>query len=75
MVLTELLPILKELSREDKQRVIDFLSSDLAEDETLKLLKNGGYYEIWSPYDAFEAAHVLGKMLEEHQKIQNSNNA
>ncbi|GET35610.1 hypothetical protein [Microseira wollei] len=75
MVLTELLPILKELSREDKQRVIDFLSSEIAEEETLKQLKNGGNYEVWSPYDAFEAAQVLEKMLEEHQKTQNPNNA
>jgi hypothetical protein len=72
MLLTDLLPILKELSPADKQKVIDFLTSELANEETAKLvelgLEPGRTYEIWSPYDAFEAAKKLAKLLKDHQK-------
>lgn len=70
MTLTDLLPKLQELSRADKLRAIEFLESELAKEQTLSLLKDGQTYEVWSPYDAFEAAHILGKMLEEHKANQ-----
>jgi hypothetical protein len=65
MIVTDLLPVLQNLSPADKLRVIEFLQSELAKEETLTLLKNGQSYEIWSPYDAFEAENILGKMLAE----------
>ena len=65
MSLAELLPKLQELSRADQLRVIEFLASQLSKQETISLLEDGLNYEVWSPYDACEAANVLGKMLEE----------
>lgn len=72
MIVTDLLPMLQNLSRADKLRVIEFLQSELAKEETITLLKNGQSYEIWSPYDAFEAENILGKMLEEDRANQDA---
>ena len=70
MIVTELLPMLQNLSRADKLRIIEFLASELAKEETISTLKHGQSYEVWSPYDAFEAETVLGKMLEEDRANQ-----
>lgn len=72
MPLAELLPKLQELSRADQLRVIEFLAAELYKQETLSLLEDGRTYEVWSPYDAFEAAHVLSKMLEEDKVNQDA---
>lgn len=72
MIVTDLLPMLKNLSRADKLRIIEFLASELAKEETISLLKNGQTYEVWSPYDAFEAENILGKMLEEDRANQDA---
>ncbi|MEG3846716.1 hypothetical protein QT971_05595 [Microcoleus sp. herbarium19] len=72
MSLAELLPKLQELSRADQLRVIEFLASQLSKQETISLLEHGQTYEVWSPYDAFEAANVLGKMLEEDKVNQDA---
>ncbi len=72
MIVTDLLPMLQNLSRADKLRVIEFLQSELAKEETISLLKNGQNYEVWSPYDAFEAENILGKMLEEDRANQDA---
>jgi hypothetical protein len=72
MSVTDLLPMLQNLSRADKLRIIEFLASELAKEETISLLKNGQTYEVWSPYDAFEAETVLGKMLEEDKANQDA---
>ena len=57
-VLIELLPSLKELSRADKFRVMQFLVFELAKEEDA-LLKSEMSYPVWSPYESFEAANVL----------------
>lgn len=72
MIVTDLLPMLQNLSRADKLRVIEFLASELAKEETLSTLKHGQTYEVWSPYDAFEAENILGKMLEEDRANQDA---
>ncbi|MFB2892545.1 hypothetical protein ACE1CI_06330 [Aerosakkonemataceae cyanobacterium BLCC-F50] len=72
MIVTDLLPMLQNLSRADKLRVIEFLASELAKEETISTLKHGQTYEVWSPYDAFEAETVLGKMLEEDRANQDA---
>jgi hypothetical protein len=63
MPLTELLPILQELSRADKLRVLQFLVLELAKEEGA-LLTPEVSYPIWSPYEAFDAAAVLLNVLE-----------
>lgn len=76
MSLTNILPSLKELSRQEKLQVIQFLKNELTQDE-LKIegLENGKTYEVWSPYDAFTAAETLTKMLQEHSNnLENKTN-
>ncbi len=64
MVLTELLSALHGLNRADKLRVMQFLVFELAREEG-GLLQSDVAYSIWSPYDSFEAANTLLKVLKE----------
>ncbi|MCY7376428.1 MAG: hypothetical protein LH472_10710 [Pyrinomonadaceae bacterium] len=76
MTLTEVLPNLKQLSRTEKLRVVHILIDEIAAEETTaaaeetelnNLLESGRTYEIWSPYDSFDAAAKLNQLLEEHK--------
>ncbi len=62
MNITELLPQLRKLKRADKLYVMQFLVSELAQEES-DLLRPGVNYPVWSPYDATEAANVMLKVL------------
>jgi len=62
MEVTELLPRLRELSRADKLYVMQFLVSELVQEET-DLLKPHLDYPVWSPYNAFEAANTMLQVL------------
>jgi hypothetical protein len=64
MISNQLLEALQKLNRADKLRVIQMLVGDLAADENVHLV-NDATYEVWSPYDAPEAAATLLKMLDE----------
>ena len=63
MNFNELLPTLRQLPRADKLRALQFLSSDLADEEAAGMAE-GASYPIWSPYDSIEAAHILEQSLE-----------
>jgi hypothetical protein len=67
MTIDALIPTLRELSRAEKLRAIQFLASELEKEEALTL-KPGTEYEIWSPYDAYEAASQLQQLLDEHNQ-------
>ena len=67
MSLTELYPSVKELTRADKLRLMQFLVIDLAQDEGVPLLAAGAEYPIWTPFNAFDAAETLFEMLEKHK--------
>ena len=67
MLVTELIPQIRELPREDKLLLMEFLMSELAQ-EGINPLQPGASYPVWSPYDAHEAAQTLEKMLEDNQK-------
>ena len=67
MTLAELLPELLGLPRADKLRVIQLLASDVARDEVDDVIAAEGSYPIWSPYDAFEGAATLLRVLDEEQ--------
>ncbi len=69
MSLSELLPMLQTLPRADKMRLIQFLVVDLACDEGVPLVEIGTPYPIWSPYDAFDAAASLLKLLDEQPPV------
>ena len=62
MTITELMPMLRSLSRAEKLHVMQCLVSDLAQDES-DLLRQNMSYPIWSPYDAFGAADTMLKVL------------
>jgi hypothetical protein len=63
MVLSELIAALQALPRADKFHIVQTLISELAQQEE-PLLKPGQSYPVWSPYDAFDAADKMLKMLE-----------
>jgi len=67
MTFTELLPVLQTLPRADKLRVIQILAADLAPEEGPELLPPGAASPIWSPFEAYDAAHTLMQLLEEQQ--------
>lgn len=64
MKLVELLPVLHELPRADKFRALQFLTTDLAQEESVNLSPGAGY-TVWSPYDATDAAATLTQYLRE----------
>ena len=60
MELTEIKSEVKTLSKQEKYLLIQFIISDLVqEEEKLVTLKHGGMYPVWSPYEATEAAETL----------------
>ena len=61
MEMTQILPELRKLKRVEKLYVMQFLVSELAQEES-ELIQPGVSYPIWSPYDA--AATML-KVLQE----------
>ncbi|MGD2179682.1 hypothetical protein [Lusitaniella coriacea] len=63
MVSSELISTLKELSRSDKFYIMQILLSELAQQEA-DLIKPDQSYPVWSPYDAFEAADTMLKVLD-----------
>ncbi len=63
MTVTELFPTLRNLPRADKFKVMQFLVTELAQEEE-PTLQPGATYEIWSPFDSHEAAHKLSQLLE-----------
>ncbi len=66
MSLDELIPVLQELPRADKLRVIQLMAFELAkEDDDIPPFNNQAEYPIWSPYNAFEAADTLLNLLKE----------
>jgi hypothetical protein len=63
MQLSELLPALHLLPRADKFRAVQFLTTELAQDEGG--LVPGAECPVWSPYDAYSAAASLTEFLKE----------
>jgi hypothetical protein len=66
MVVQELMPMLKELSRSQKLEVIQFLAKELAVEEDMPL-KQGGVYKIHTPFHSAAAAMKLATLLQEDE--------
>jgi hypothetical protein len=66
MIVTELYPTLRNLPRIDKLKVMQFLVTELAQEEE-PTLQPGATYQVWSPLDSHEAAHKLAQLLESEQ--------
>jgi len=66
MTVAELLPMLRQLPRFEKLKVMQFLLAELAKEEEPSL-QPGATYTVWSPFNTHEAAHQLAAMLESEQ--------
>lgn len=66
MTVAELLPKLKTLNHKDKIRAIQFLANEVAKEEDISF-DEGKTYEIWSPFDSYEAAEQLNTLLEKEK--------
>ena len=67
MSLTELLPLLKELSSTDKLRLLHYLTAELLQESNLVPLNAQGKSTNQGLHDSFEAAAVLAKALAEEK--------
>ena len=67
MPLTELVPLLKELSHSDKLLLLHFLITELLKESDLVPLDAQGKVGSQGLHDSFEAAAVLAKALEEEK--------
>lgn len=63
MSLTELIPNLQKLERADKLRALQFLSFELAKEESVSLFIPHVSYPIWTPPNTFVAASTLTNIL------------
>jgi len=70
MLITELLPQLRELSRADQLRVMQFLVSELAKEEGLTSVSEVETC-VERLHNSHTAAHQLTQFLEEQKQIQN----
>ncbi|MEP7287010.1 MAG: hypothetical protein ABI947_14740 [Chloroflexota bacterium] len=70
MLSEQLLNELHNLNRTEKLRIVQILVNELAVEETSPemLRQLAVQYEVWSPYDAFGAAHTLQTMLDEYKR-------
>lgn len=71
MTLTDLLPTLRNLSRAEKFKVMEFLATELAREEELTL-QPGATYSLLSPLNSHEAAQKLAQLLESEQMEENA---
>ncbi len=67
MPLTELVPLLRELSHSDKLLLLHFLVAELLKESDLVPLDAQGKVASQGLYDSFEAAAVLAKALAEEK--------
>jgi hypothetical protein len=65
MTLNELLPSLHALPRADKLRLIQLLAADVACSDSIAAGDADTTYPVWSPYQAFDGAATLLRVLEE----------
>jgi hypothetical protein len=69
MVMAEIKRNLKTLSRPEKFYLIQFIATELAQEETelSHYFKADSQHAIWSQYNAFEAAQSLQTLLENNK--------
>ena len=69
MSLTELLPAIHALPRADKLRLMHVLVAEIAHEEAIALPPTDMLHTIWTPYDAYDAAATLLRVLNEDQAV------
>ena len=68
MSLTELIPLVRALSNNDKAQLFNILKTELAVEDTIAPLEHDKTYPVWTPYGASGAARELMKALQEAQQ-------
>jgi hypothetical protein len=68
MSLSDVLPDVQSLSRQDKLLLIRFLADELAVQEKA-LIEPGRSYPVWSPDSAFGAAETLMQALNDERNL------
>lgn len=71
MTTANLFPTLRGLPRAEKLKVMQFLITELAQEEE-PTLQAGATYSLWSPLNSHEAAHKLSQLLESDRRAQNA---
>jgi hypothetical protein len=67
MPLSELIPLVNNLSQSDKLSLFKLLAVQVPNTE-LEAIFSASEYLVWSPYDATEAADILMQMIQDEQK-------
>jgi hypothetical protein len=67
MSLTELIPLVNNLSQSDKLSLFKLLAAQVPDAE-LQAIFSASEYPVWSPYDATEAANILMRMIQDEQE-------
>lgn len=65
MSLSELIPLINDLSQSDKLALFKLLAAQIPGAE-LRVIFSASEYPIWSPYDATEAANILMQMIQDN---------
>lgn len=68
MSLTELIPLIRTLSDDDKAQLFAMLKDELTGEASIAPLEHNESYPVWTPYGAFGAARVLLNALQEAQQ-------
>lgn len=64
MTVTELFPLLKQLSCADNLMGIRFLIAELVNQDKSPTLEPDAVYPVWTPLNSHIAAYELGELLE-----------
>jgi hypothetical protein len=67
MSLTEIIPLVNDLSQPDKLSLFKLLAAQVP-DAQLQAIFSASEYPVWSPYDATEAANILMQMIQDDRE-------
>jgi hypothetical protein len=67
MSLTEIIPLVNNLSQPDKLSLFKLLAAQVPDAE-LQVIFSASEYPVWSPYDAVEASNILIQMIRDDQE-------
>jgi hypothetical protein len=67
MSLTEIIPLVNNLSQPDKLSPFKLLATQVPDAE-LEVIFSAPEYPVWSPYDATEASNILMQIIRDDQE-------
>ena len=63
MTLTDILPLVQELTSADKLKLFRLLAENLAIGDDIRLFEPGKIYQLPTPYNSYGAARILADAL------------